>query len=1135
MLRRDCAPPSELRPYAVSTRFLILALLLCVGFALPILADEPSEAKILLYPDIHRDFVVFVHGEDIWRAPSDGGVAYRLTSHPGEELFPKISPDGAWIAFSAQYSGSRQVWVMPSEGGTPKQLTFYTDVGEMPPRGGFDYWILGWTPDGKILVRANRTPWGERMGRYYVVDPEGGLETPLPVPHGGTATLSADGTSLAYTPIDREFRTWKHSRGGRAQDLWIYDLAAEKSTRLTDFRGTDNFPMWASDDTIYFTSDRDYTLELFALERDGSGTWSPRQVTKSEGDEGEAWDLLWPSYGPDPSPNGAPEDIVFSRAGELWKMSLADESVTQIPVRIAGAHQHLVPYFEDASDDVSSATLSPSAQRVIFAARGDLFSVPAENGPTRNLTQTQGVRELSPSWSPDGRWLAYLSDVSGEYELYLMRNGEEGFGEPRRLTTGGDIWKYEAVWSPESDRLAWADRARNLWIVEASGGDPVLVDRGFRGDLDNYSFSPDGKWLVYERVREDTRLGGISLYSLDTGKVHRLGDGQTADGSPAFSHDGKYLFFTSDRDFNLRFSSLEFDFLADRSARVYVASLDPSAPALFPPRSDEETPAAEDDESDGTSDDTEKSDKGSDEENGDEAEDSSVVVEPGGFAARTVALPGVEPGGYAGLQAADGALFFVGFGDGPPTLHRYDLEKRKLETVLEGAGGYELSSDGKKILLRRRGAWHVVDARAGADANGGKLDLAGVQLKVDPRKEWAQIFEDGWRIARDFFYDPNMHGMDWQGIGERYRSLVPYVSDRSELDFLFGELIGELAAGHTYVGGGDHDDVDRVTGGMLGAEFVADGDRYRIERIFEGENWHEGYRSPLTEAGVDVSEGDYLLAIDGEELTTSDNPFRLLEGKADQQVRLTVSSSPTSEGARHVTVETISSELNLRYIDWVKSRQRLVEELSGGRVGYIHLPDTAFDGNRMLQKMFYAQSSKEALIVDDRFNGGGFIPDTMIEYLSRTRMAYWDMREIDSMRTPGFFHDGPKIMLMNGYSSSGGDALPYFFRQKGLGPLVGTRTWGGLIGITGGPQLADGGAVTVCTFRIYDENGEWVVENEGVVPDVEVFDTPEGLKSGDPSIEKAVEMLLQELEEEPTVHPEPPEPPDLSRSAHSSR
>ena len=363
---------------------------------------------------------------------------------------------------------------------------------------------------------------------------------------------------------------------------------------------------------------------------------------------------------------------------------------------------------------------------------------------------------------------------------------------------------------------------------------------------------------------------------------------------------------------------------------------------------------------------------------------------------------------------------------------------------------------------------------------------------------------------------------------------MPHVTDRAELDFIFSELIGELAAGHTYVGGGDSDDVERVTGGMLGAEFVADGDRYRIERILQGENWHDDYRSPLTEPGVDVSEGDYLLAIDGQDLTMSDNPYRLLEGKADEQVELTVNSEPSTDGARRVTVTTIGSELNLRYIDWVKSRQRLADELSGGRVGYIHLPDTAFNGNRMLQKMFYAQSNKEALIVDDRFNGGGFIPTTMIEYLSRTHMAYWAMRDIDSMRSPAFAHDGPKAMLMNGYSSSGGDALPYFFRQQGLGPLIGSRTWGGLIGITGGPQLVDGGAVTVCTFRIYDDNGDWVVENEGVVPDYEVFDTPEGLKDGDPSIEKAVEVLLQELDALSVSHPTPPEPPDLSRSAHDA-
>ncbi|MCG8461887.1 MAG: PDZ domain-containing protein, partial [Holophagales bacterium] len=470
------------------------------------------------------------------------------------------------------------------------------------------------------------------------------------------------------------------------------------------------------------------------------------------------------------------------------------------------------------------------------------------------------------------------------------------------------------------------------------------------------------------------------------------------------------------------------------------------------------------------------------------------------------------------------------------SIERYDLEKRKAETVVSGAGSFELSADGERILYSAGGTWTLTDAeKGGGDTRA--LDTSGLRLKLDPRSEWQQMFDDAWRISRDWFYDPGMHGMDWPALRQRYGSLIPRLAHRSELDWVLSELVGELGAGHMYVQSGEVERPERVGGGMLGAELEADASGfYRIARVLEGENWDPGYRSPLTEPGSEVSEGSYLLAIDGQELTTAENPYRLLEGKADMQVTLTVNTEPSREGARRVTVHALGSEGNLRYIDWVKSRARIVDRLSGGRIGYIHLPNTSFGGNRMLQKLFYAQAEKEALIVDDRYNGGGFIPDRMIEYFTRTNVAYWAMRGIDSMRTPGFAHDGPKVMLMNGYSSSGGDALPYFFRQQGLGKLIGSRTWGGLIGLNGNPPLADGGGLAVCTFRIYDETGNWVVEDEGVVPDIEVFDVAESYdRDNDPSIEKAVEVLLEQLEAEPVKRPAVPTPPDLSRDAWLER
>ncbi|MEM1180218.1 MAG: PDZ domain-containing protein [Acidobacteriota bacterium] len=1096
----------------------LLGATLTLLLASPAVASE--SARLLLYPDIHRDSVVFVHGQDLWSAPSVGGEAKRLTAHPGRELFPKFSPDGEWIAFSADYTGAHQVWVMPAEGGEPKQLTFYTDVGDMPPRGGYDPWVLGWTPDGKILARMNRTPFGRRMGKYFIIDPAGGLEKPLEIPHGGTASFSPDGKSLAYTPIDREFRTWKRSRGGRAQDLWIYELDAQQSRRLTTFDGTDNFPMWAGDQ-IYFSSDRDYTQELHAYD---VASGAIRQITRHE-----HWDVMWPSLGP--------ENVVFTRGGALYAMALADESVREIEVQIPGGLPHIVPRFENVADNIESASLGPKGHRVFFEARGDLFSVPAERGATRRLTHTSDVRERDPAVSPDGEWLAYLSDATGEYEIYLRPT--QGDGEPRQLTTDGKMWRYSVVWSPDSSLLAYSDRKRRLMLIDVESGAETQVDAGFRGDLRNFEFSPDSKHLLYTRTREDSRLVGLSLYSVDKKKVWRLGDGQSLDFSPTWSEDGRYVFFLSNRDFNLNFSAFEFNYLYNRATRIYAAALDPDAPTLFPLRSDEVE--VEDKENDAEQDEAAgdgkgkkgKKDKKSAKDKSEEmtASDDELVLDPDGFMARTFAVPGIDPGNYASLATAGGALFFTQNQPGQPSqLMRYDLEARKADTVAAGVFGFELSSSGEKVLyFAGPERWHIVKAAPGQD--GGALDLSGLRAKVDPQQEWVQMFEDSWRISRDFFYDENMHGMDWEAIGERYRQLVPHVAHRSDLDWILGEMVGELGAGHTYVQAGETERSARFEGGKLGAELAADDSGfYRFETIFDGENWHRDYRNPLTVPGFEVKEGEFLLAIDGEKLTTADNPYRLLEGKAEEQVTLRVNGSPSDEGARDVRVQTIASELNLRYIDWVKRNIELTDRLSGGRIGYMHLPNTAIDGNRMLQKLFYSQSNKEAMIVDDRYNGGGFIPDRMIEYLSRTHLAYWAMRDIDSMRTPGFAHIGPKVMLMNGYSSSGGDALPYFFRQQGLGQLIGTRTWGGLIGLNGNPSLMDGGGPLMCTFRIYDAEGKWVVENEGVSPDIEVFDTPESfLGGGDPSIEKAVEVFLEELAANPVSLPTVPSPPDLSR------
>ncbi|MHB8800813.1 MAG: S41 family peptidase [Thermoanaerobaculia bacterium] len=1077
-------------------------------------ADGPPEARLLRFPDVRGDDVVFVYGGDLWRVPLSGGAAFRLTSHPGLELFPKLSHDGKWIAFSAEYTGTRQVWVMPARGGTPRQLTFATDVGPMPPRGGWDNWVLGWTKDGKVLVRMNRVPWNNRMGRYYLVDPKGGLETPLEIPEGGSASLSPDGTKLAYCPVDREFRTWKRTKGGRAQDVWTYDFAAKRSERLTTWEGTDNFPMWWGD-AIFFTSDRERTLNLWRHDLKSRETRKLTSFTE--------FDVLWPSLG-----DGK---IVFMNGGDLWTLDLATEKAARISVRLGTDASATVPAFRDVSGNVSGMAISPSGARAVVDARGDLYTIPAKDGVTRPLTAGSAIRERDPAWSPDGAWIAYLSDETGEYDLWIRP--QDGSGAPRRLTTDGAPWKYAPAFSPDGKRIAFGDRAQRLRVVDVASGKVSEIDRSAFEDIDVYSFSPDSRWLVYEKSHA-TRLPGLWAAPLEGGKPFPLGDGLTADFSPAFSADGKFLFFLSNRDYAPTFSAFEFSYVYPRATRVYVAALTPDASHLFPPKSDEEKGKAGEKEgaektASGTPD-GKKDGKKDDTKAAKAAEPPRVTILPEGFAARTIALPGVKSGDLRSLRATEEAVYYVRDVDGEGGLFRFDLKDRKEEKVLDGIAAYRLSADGKKLLWKAGRELGIAEARAGLASGAGKLDLSGLRARLDLPAEWAQIWRDGARIVRDWFYDPGLHGVDWNALVARYGALVPHVAHRADLDFLLGELVSELEAGHTYVTAGDEPKVERFPGGFLGCELAADpSGRYRITRIFPGENWDEPFRSPLTEPGSNVAEGELLLAIDGVDLTTADNPYRLLEGKAGRPVTLLVGRSPAREGARTVTVRTVASEQGLRYLDWVKSRMALVEKLSGGKVGYIHLPDTALAGNRMLQKLFYSQVSKPALLVDDRYNGGGFIPDRMIEMLSRTTLAFWARRGVDAMRTPGFAHDGPKAMLVNSYSASGGDALPYFFRKQKLGPIVGTRTWGGLIGLSGNAEFVDGGSVDVPTFRIYDHDGKWVVENEGVAPDVEVFDVAERrLDGGDPSLEKGVEILLQELAKRPAQRPTPPVPPRLT-------
>ncbi len=1074
-----------------------LSFLIVLVLSINLIAQTDDDlTRLLRFPDINNNKITFVYAGDIWIVDANGGTAKQLTSHEGMEIFPKLSPDGKWIAFSGEYSDNRNVFIISTEGGTPIQLTYYNDVGIMPPRGGYDYRVLGWTPDGKnVLFRGNRLPWGERMGKYFTISIDGGLEVPLPIPEGGGGMLSPDGTKMVYTPIDREFRTWKRYRGGRAQDVWIYDLVNNSSEQITDYSGTDNQPMWI-DNRIYFTSDRTGTLNLYSYDLISKQT---AELTTFDN-----YDVLWPSAGLG--------KIVYENGGYIYKYDIATNQNQKVPIKVFGDFPNTFPYVKNVKDQINWFEISPTGKRGLFEARGDVFSVPAEYGEVENLTQSAGIREMDPVWSPDGKWIAYLSDRTGEYELYMRLS--HGSGDEKQITRNGTIWRFSPKWSPDSKKLAFSDKNQDLWYIDVKSGNTILVDNSDYNDITDYSWSPDSKWITYTKG-SGSLMSSIWVYSLEDKDMMQLTSNLTTEFNPVFSKDGKYLYFFSNRDFNLQFSNWEFNYVYTDPTRVYVAALNDEIPALFQPKTDMEMIDSDD-----------KSETKKDENN------SEVVVKIDAerFEKSIKVLPGVS-GLFSSLQPCENGVLYIYRNDAGSKLKFFNQNDEEEKTILEDIGNYVVSSDGKKIIYAKSGEYGIVDIKENQKNTDGRLDFSKMDMKVFPKEEWEQIFVDGWRILRDWFYDANMHGLNWEKMREKYEQLVPFVVNRADLDFIFGELGGELNAGHVYVNWGDFQRVKRFEGGLLGCEIEADqSGYYKITKIFKGENWHNDFRSPLTEFGVNVNRGDFILAIDGQEIKTNDNFYKYLENKADRVVTLLVNNKPSEDGAREEKVKPVKSETNLRYLDWVDSRMKMVDELSGGKIGYIHIPNTTFEGNRELFKYFYPQTKKDALILDDRYNGGGLVPDRMIELLDRPLLNYWVRRGIKPVPVPTASHQGPKACLINGYSSSGGDAFPYYFRKRGLGKLIGTTTWGGLIGYSGNPGLMDGGLINIPVFRFLDTDGNWAVENEGVSPDIEVVDRPELIAKGqDPSLEKAVEILMEELKNNPPKELIVPNPPDESK------
>ena len=1095
-------------------RFFVF-LILCLLTAWPAMA--PEEARVLRFPAIHGDKIVFTYAGDLYLVPASGGVARKLTSHHGYEAFPRFSPDGRFIAFTGEYDGNREVYLIPAEGGIPVRLT-YTPVlsrDDISDRMGPNNIVMGWTPDGeKIIFRSRMREWNDFNGQLYLVSRQGGLPEQLPLPRGGFCSFSPDGQKLAYNRIFREFRTWKRYRGGMADDIWIYDFKTRKIENITNNPALDIIPMW-SGDKIYFLSDRDENqrMNLYVYEL---ATKQTRKLT-----DFKDFDIKFPSLGP--------EAIVFECGGHIYRFDLKSERTTRVPVIIADDQVTGRTEIVKVAERIHTFDISPDGQRAVFGARGDVFTVPKKYGPTRNLTQTPGIHERNVRWSPDGRWIAYISDRTGREEIYIIP--QDGSGPERQLTRGGDTYKYNLLWSPDSQKILWDDRAFRLNYVDIKTGEVVEVVKAKAWEIDSYAWSPDSRWIAYARpeVEGMTRL---YLYSVETRKTYEVTDAWYNSYSPAFSSDGRYLFFVSDRDFNPVYSRTEFNHAYLAMSRIYLVTLSAAEKSPFEPKSDEvavpqEATSASEASKGEVKEKAGRESQSSSARPAEKKEVSPIKVDPEGINQRIIALP-IEVADYSRLASAGDRLYYLKRKplDQKSYLCFYDLKNQE-EKELGTIDAFVISADQKKMLVRQERSYAIIDLPSSAIKIEEKLDLSGLEVVLDRRAEWKQIFEECWRQMKDFFYDPNLHGVDWEGVKRKYQPLAEAVNHRADLTYVIGEMIGELNAGHTYVGGGDLPQVKRISVGMLGAQLVRDASGYyQIKKILKGQNWDKNLRSPLTEVGLNVREGDFILAVNGRSVKEMNNIYEALVNTAGKQVRLKINSRPEEKGAREITIIPIENENALYYYNWVESKREIVDKATGGQVAYVHIPDMGVRGLNEFVKQFYPQLRKKALIVDVRGNGGGNVSPMIIERLAR------EVHMVDIARggvptpDPEALLWGPKICLIDEFSASDGDIFPYRFRKMNLGKLVGKRTWGGVIGIRGTLPLLDGGFLNKPEFATYGLEGQWIIEGHGVEPDIYVDNDPAREFEGiDDQLNKAIELILEELKTKgKKLPPVPPYP-----------
>jgi len=1068
---------------------------------------EATQPLLIRHPTVSSDKIAFCYAGDIWTVRREGGDAQRLTAGLGSKCDPFFSPDGKWIAFNADYYGNPDVFVIPAAGGEPRRLTYHP---------GNDS-VAGWSPDGKsVLFSSGRTS-SVDPPKLFTVPLEGGFATELPLPMASSGAFSPDGTSIAYTPKFQWQAAWKRYRGGQTMAIWIARLSDSHVEKIPRNNSNDFNPMWVGH-RIYFLSDRNGPVSLFAYD---TKTHDVSEVAANTGLDFKSADA------------GAGA-IVYEQFGSLHLLDLASRKTRTVSVRVPGEFPEVLPHFEKLeAKRILNANISPTGARAVLEIHGEIVTVPAEKGDIRNLTNSPAVADRDPAWSPDGKRIAWFSDESGDYALHIR--DQNGLSEVTKIDLGAPpSYFYAPVWSPDNKKIAYTDKRLNLWYVDLEKGAPVKVDTDYYDSpfhTLNPAWSPDSKWLGYTK-QLPSHLHAVYIYGVDTAKSNPVTDGFSDALYADWDKGGKYLYLTASTDVGLGASWLDMssiDHPGTRSAYLVVLSKDDPSP-LAPESDEEKAEEAKKDPAPAKDGEKAKTDEAKDKPKAPPA----VHIDFEGIGQRILALP-VPARSYQGLSAGkEGEVFLLEGpaaynGEGPPplTIQKFDVKKRKTDKLVENVTVCVISANGEKMLLKQGDQWRIAPTGEPPKPDAGPLKLGDMEVYVDPRAEWKQMYHEVWRIERDFLYDPHAHGLDLAAAEKFYAPFLDNISTRGDLNYLFTEMLGNLTLGHVFLGGGDRPEPPKVKVGLLGADYAVENGRYRFQKIYDGENWNPQLRAPLTQPGVNVKTGEYLLAVNGREVRAAEDVYSFFQETAGKQVVLKVGTDPGGKSAREVTVVPVEDEFSLRHLDWIESNRRKVDRMTGGRVAYVHLPDTASGGYTNFNRYFFAQVGKDAAILDERFNHGGDLADYIIDHLRRPLMSLITAREGHVFSSPAGAIYGPKVMIVNEFAGSGGDAMPWYFKKAEIGPLIGTRTWGGLVGIYDYPQLIDGGGVTAPRVAIYGLKGEWEVENHGITPDVEVDMDPALVRQGhDPQLERAVEVILEQLKKNPLPEYKRPDYPN---------